>query len=133
MVAQMRKDHRAGPTILLVEDDEVNRKLLRQLLEDYGHRIFEAADGLDALKIAKREIPLLILMDVDLPGLDGIGITRRVREDAALRETFILMITAFDTKEVRAAAFDAGCNEFLAKPLDINKLKTLLSSVLHKQ
>jgi two-component system cell cycle response regulator DivK len=132
MVAIMRKNRRDSPTILLVEDDEINRRLLHQLLQSYGYRILEAADGLVALRIAKREVPALILMDVDLPGLDGIGITRRIREDEALRDTFIFIITAFDTPEVRAAAFDAGCNEFLAKPLDVGKLKTLLAVLLEK-
>jgi CheY-like chemotaxis protein len=126
----MKDNRQARPTIMLAEDDEISRALLRQLLKNSGYRIIEAIDGLEALKVAMRERPTLILMDVDLPGLDGIGITRRIREDAALRNTFIVMVTAFDTPEIRAAAFDAGCNEYLVKPLDATRLKTLLTSVL---
>lgn len=126
----MKDNRQASPTIMLVEDDEISRTLLHQLLQNGGYRIIEADDGLDALKVAMRERPALILMDVDLPGLDGIGITRRIREDAALRNTFIVMVTAFDTPEIREAAFDAGCNEYFVKPLDATKLKTLLTSVL---
>jgi len=126
----MKDNRQASPTIMLVEDDEINRTLLHQLLQDSGYRIIEAVDGLKALKVAMRERPTLILMDVDLPGLDGIGITRRIREDAALCNTLIVMVTAFDTPEIREAAFDAGCNEYLVKPLDAAKLKTFLTAVL---
>jgi CheY-like chemotaxis protein len=130
MTTMMKDTPQASPTIMLVEDDEISRTLLHQLLQNSGYRIIEAIDGLEALKIAMRERPTLILMDVDLPGLDGIGITRRIREDAALRNTLIIMVTAFDTPEIRAAAFDAGCNEYLVKPLDANRLKALLTSIL---
>jgi CheY-like chemotaxis protein len=126
----MKDNRQARLTIMLVEDDEISRTLLHQLLQNSGYRIIEADDGLDALKVAMRERPALILMDVDLPGLDGIGITRRIREDAALRNTFIVMVTAFDTPEIREAAFDAGCDEYLVKPLDATKLKALLTSIL---
>ena len=126
----MKDNPQASPTIMLVEDDEISRTLLHQLLKNSGYRIIEAVDGLEALKVAMRERPTLILMDVDLPGLDGIGITRRIREDAALRKTLIVMVTAFDTPEIRTAAFDAGCNEYLVKPLDATRLKALLSSIL---
>jgi two-component system cell cycle response regulator DivK len=126
----MKDNRQVSPTIMLVEDDEISRTLLHQLLQNSGYRIIEAADGLEALKVAMREHPTLILMDVDLPGLDGIGITRRIREDPALRNTLIVMVTAFDTQEIREAAFDAGCNEYLVKPLDAAKLKMLLTSVL---
>lgn len=129
----MKANRQYSPTIMLVEDDEISRTLLHQLLKKSGYRIIEAVDGLEALKIAMRERPTLILMDVDLPGLDGIGITRRIREDAALRNTLIVMVTAFDTPEIREAAFDAGCNEYLVKPLDATKLKALLTSVLLKK
>jgi two-component system cell cycle response regulator DivK len=129
----MRKNRRDDSTILLVEDDELNRKLLHQLLQSRGYRVVEAVNGLVALELARRERPALILMDIDLPGLDGIGITRRIREDATLRQSPIFMVTAFDTPEIRAAAFDAGCNEYLVKPLDADKLETLLKSALHEK
>jgi CheY-like chemotaxis protein len=129
----MKANRQSSPTIMLVEDDEISRTLLHQLLKKSGYRIIEATDGLEALKIAMRERPTLILMDVDLPGLDGIGITRRIREDAALRNTLIVMVTAFDSPEIRDAAFDAGCNEYLVKPLNATQLKALLTSVLLKK
>ena len=125
----MEKNHQAGSTIMLVEDDEINRSMLRQLLQNSGYRVVEAANGTDALEVARREHPNVILMDIDLPGLDGIGATRRIREQAELREIPIVITTAFDTPALRAAAEDAGCNEFLAKPLDTAKLRTLISSL----
>jgi len=124
----MEKDREAGSTIMLVEDDEINRAMLRQLLQKSGYRVVEAGNGPDALEVASREHPLLILMDLDLPGLDGIGATRRIREQAELREIPIVMTTAFDTPAIREAAYDAGCNEFLVKPLDSTKLKELIGS-----
>lgn len=122
------KNRQAGSTIMLVEDDELNRSLLRQLLQNSGYRVVEAGSGPEALEVARREHPLVILMDLDLPRLDGIGATRRIREQAELREIPIVMTTAFDTPEIREAAYDAGCNEFLVKPLDATKLKTLINS-----
>jgi CheY-like chemotaxis protein len=133
MTTIMKDNRQISPTVMLVEDDDISRTLLHQLLQNSGYRIIEAVDGLEALKVAMRERPALILMDVDLPGLDGIGITRRIREDAALRNTLIVMVTAFDAPEIREAAFDAGCNEYLIKPLDATKLKALLTSVLLKK
>ena len=124
----MEKNRQAGSTIMLVEDDELNRTMLRQLLQNSGYRVVEAGNGPEALEVARREHPIVILMDLDLPGLDGIGATRRIREQAELREIPILMTTAFDTPEIREAAYDAGCNEFLVKPLDPTKLKKLISS-----
>lgn len=124
----MEKNRQAGSTIMLVEDDELNRAMLRQLLQNCGYRVVEAGSGPEALEVASREHPIIILMDLDLPGLDGIGATRRIREQAELREIPILMTTAFDTPEIREAAYDAGCNEFLVKPLDPTKLKKLISS-----
>lgn len=126
----MKKKRQANPTILLVEDDEINRQLLHKLLQNRGYRVLDAVNGLVALEVARRERPALILMDIDLPGLDGIGITRRVREDETLSDTLIYMVTAFDTPEIRAAAFDAGCNEYLVKPLDAETLETLLKAAL---
>ena len=124
----MEKNRQAGSTIMLVEDDEINRSMLRQLLQNSGYRVVEAGNGPEALEVARREHPIVILMDLDLPELDGIGATRRIRENAELREIPIVMTTALDTPELRAAAHDAGCNEFLAKPLDTTKLKKLISS-----
>lgn len=124
----MENNRQAGSTIMLVEDDELNRTMLRQLLQNSGYRVVEAGNGAEALEVASREHPIIILMDLDLPGLDGIGATRRIREQAELREIPILMTTAFDTPEIREAAYDAGCNEFLVKPLDPTKLKKLISS-----
>ena len=124
----MSNNHQAGSTIMLVEDDDLSRSLLRQLLQKSGYRVVEAGNGPEAIEVARREHPIVILMDLDLPRLDGIGATRRIREQADLREIPIVMTTAFDAPAIRAAAYDAGCNEYLVKPLDATKLKTLISS-----
>jgi CheY-like chemotaxis protein len=124
----MRNNRQAGSTIMLVDDDDLNRSVLRQLLQNSGYRVVEAGNGPEALEVARREHPIVILMDLDLPGLDGIGATRRIREQVELRKIPIVMTTAFDTPAIRAAAYDAGCNEYLVKPLDATTLKKLISS-----
>jgi CheY-like chemotaxis protein len=126
----MEKNLHGGSTIMLVEDDELNRAMLRQMLQKSGYRVVEAGNGPEALEVARREHPIVILMDLDLPGLDGIGATRRIREQAESREIPIVMTTAFDTPAIREAAYDAGCNEFLVKPLDTTKLKEIIGSFL---
>ena len=125
----MKHNRQINSTIMLVEDDDLNRSLLRQLLQTSGYRVVEAGNGPDALKVARREHPKLILMDLNLPGLDGIGAPRRIREQAELRKIPIVITTAFDAPGIREAAFDAGCNEYLIKPLDAAKLKTLIKSL----
>src|SRR2546421_2839062 len=99
----MRKNRRDDSTILLVEDDDLNRKLLHQLLQSRGYRVIEAVNGLVALELAKRERPALILMDIDLPGLDGIGLTPPIREDAALRRPPIFLGQAFTSPKIPPA------------------------------
>ena len=110
------------PTILVVEDHDDTREILRLLLEMWGCRVVEACNGLEAVETAARERPELILMDGSLPFLDGLGATRRIRENG-FPEVKILALDGWGTPSYHAAALAAGCDDSLKKPLDFDRLR----------
>ena len=113
-------------TILIVEDHDDTRELLRTLYEMWGCRVVEACNGLEAVDAASREHPVLILMDGNLPFLDGLGATRRIRENRLLDDVRIVALTGWGSASYATAAFDAGCNDCLQKPFDLQRLKDCL-------
>ncbi len=117
-------------TILIVEDYEETSLDMRLALEDHGYRILEAADGARAVEMAERERPDIILMDLQLPGLDGLEATRRIRQHPELRDTVIVAVTAHNDQDHRSRALDAGCNAFVTKPIDFDWLTDLLKNLL---
>ena len=112
--------------VLIVDDDQFIRKLIKTTLEDVsGFELREAADGLEALDAAARDRPALVFLDVDMPRMDGIETCRRLREQAANRETTIVMLTAAHGDAVEREAEAAGADLFLTKPfspLDLLRL-----------
>ncbi len=126
--------HRKQKTsILLVEDFEDARFVLKQLLELRGYHVVEAIDGQQAVEVALHERPSLILMDLSLPVLDGLSATRQIREHAELRDVPIVAISTFHTKQHRADVLAAGCDKYLSKPIDIDKLETLIIDLLRSR
>jgi two-component system cell cycle response regulator DivK len=121
-----------GNTILVVDDLDEGRCLVCHWLRMHGYRAIEAVNGQEAVEIALRERPSLILMDISMPQLDGFGAMRRIRADEQLRDVPIVAVSAYDKMELYGAALDAGCNEFVPKPLDPEKLTNLLSRLLPK-
>jgi len=117
-------------TILIVEDYEDTSLAMRLALEDHGYRILEAADGARAVELAERERPDIILMDLQLPTLDGLEATRRIRRHPELRDTIIVAVTAHNDPENRSRALEAGCNAFVTKPIEFNWLTDLLKNLL---
>lgn len=115
---------------MVVEDYDDTRLLLRQVLETKGYRVLEAINGQQAVDIAERDHPDLILMDLDLPILDGIAATQRIRQHAELTRVPIVAITAYPMSYTRVKAFAKGCDEYMAKPIDLNELTELLSRYL---
>jgi CheY-like chemotaxis protein len=111
--------------ILIVEDMELNRDLLEQLLED-DYDIVTAADGAAAIDVAAREKPDLILMDLSLPVLDGWEATRRMRSDAALKHIPIIALTAHALRDDQEKALTGGCDGYLSKPIDEDRLFELI-------
>ena len=120
----------ARPRVLVVEDFADTRSMLRQVLELKGYRVVEAANGWEAVETARRERPRLILLDLNLPVLDGITVADILRGDEELQEVMIVAMTAYDSADSRADAADAGCNEYLAKPIDVAQLEKLLIRLL---
>jgi two-component system cell cycle response regulator DivK len=120
----------AGELILIVEDNEKNRKLVRKVLERKGYRTFEVETGEEAVEVAKVQPPDLILMDYQLPGIDGIETFRRIRADVSIRRMPIVAVTASampeDIARMREAGFD-GCE---TKPIDVKALMATIESLL---
>ena len=127
---------REGQTItpkflILVVDDSVDNVAVISLdLQQQGYRVVTANDGEDAVAVAMQMLPNLILMDINLPTLDGLGATRRIRESEALREVPIVAITAFGTEGFQRAAYDAGISGYLTKPIDFDRMHLLIARLL---
>ena len=121
-----------GVTVLLVEDTEDNRFMMRRLLEISGYRVVEATNGDEAVKLAEAEQPGLILMDLSLPIIDGLAATRLIRKLPKLAKTPIIAVSAHDTSDFLTEALQAGCNSYITKPIDFNELEQLIVRELGK-
>ncbi len=113
------------PKVLIVEDHDDTREMLRTMLTLWGCQVFEASNGLEAVELADREQPELILMDGSLPFLDGLQATRRIRENG-LDEVLIVALNGWGTPSYNLAALAAGCDDCLTKPIDFERLRGFL-------
>lgn len=120
----------AQSTVLVVEDFEDNRILMRRLLEMVGFDVLEATNGEEAVLIAKRERPDLVLMDLSLPLLDGLAATRQIRKCDGLGKIPIVAVSAHDTTDFHTEALAAGCNDYVTKPIDFDQLESIIKSLL---
>ncbi|MBC8023425.1 MAG: response regulator [Burkholderiales bacterium] len=107
-------------TILVVEDNERNRKLLRTILRFRGFEVVECDDGAPALELARKHKPSLILMDIQLPTMDGITALGQLRADAATRDIPVVAVTASVTPNERETVMAAGFNAYIGKPIDVD-------------
>lgn len=105
-------------TVLLVEDNELNRDMLVRRLKRAGLRVVTAGDGEEALRVMAEEHPAVVLMDMNLPVMDGWTACRRAREDERLRDIPIIALTAHAMENDRRSALAAGCNDYATKPID---------------
>ncbi len=119
--------------ILVVDDNPVNLKLLRILLTGEGFDIQTASDGEEALSIIPSFCPDLILMDVQLPGVDGLTLTRKLKSDPASKDIVIIVVTSFAIKGDRERALQAGCDDYMTKPIDTIELPLRISKFLSKE
>lgn len=117
-------------TVLLVEDTEDNRFMMKRLLEMAGYEVVEAMNGEEAVKLAKAESPQLILMDLSLPLIDGLAATRLIRKLPHLQATPIIAVSAHDSSDFQSEAMEAGCNSYVTKPIDFNELEQLIQQLL---
>ena len=120
-------------TVLLVEDTEDNRFMMRRLLEMTGYRVVEAMNGEEAVRLAEQETPQLILMDLSLPVIDGLAATRLIRQLPQLASTPIIAVSAHDTSDFQSEAIKAGCNSYVTKPIDFSELETLIGQLVKPQ
>ena len=118
------------PTILVVEDFADTRLLMKVWLQKKGYRIVEATDGGTALEVALRESPDLIIMDVEMPGVDGLTATRNMREHESLRHVPIITVSAYSADQYRGAALAAGSNDYVSTPFEPEALEKLIEDYL---
>lgn len=104
--------------ILVIEDHEENRRLLRDLLSSVGYEFIEAVTGEEGLASAEKDVPDLILMDIQLPGLDGYEVTRRIKANPALRHIPVIAVTSYALSGDEIKALEAGCDSYVTKPFD---------------
>ncbi len=123
-------DTGAGKTVLIVEDNELNMKLFHDLVEAQGYQALQTTDGMEALKLARSHQPDLILMDIQLPQVSGLEVTKWLKDDEALRHIPVIAVTAFamkgDEEKIRAG----GCEDYIAKPIAVNDFLETLKSYL---
>ena len=116
--------------ILLVEDNEMNRDMLSRRLERKGYEVVIAVDGQQAIDLAAREKPDLILMDMSLPVIDGWEATRRLKADAQTKQIPIIALTAHAMPEDERKAREAGCNDYDTKPVELPRLLEKMAALL---
>ena len=117
-------------TVIVVDDCEDIRQVLRLVLEGRGYRVLEAENGQVAVELAKRKCPDLILMDLNMPVLDGLAATRLLRGLDGLCRVPVIAVSAYPKECCQADAFAAGCDEYISKPVDFEELNHLLNSLL---
>lgn len=105
--------------ILIVEDNELNLKLFRDLLDAHGYETYETKDGMEVLNLARNVRPDLILMDIQLPEISGLDITRRLKADAEVKDIPVIAVTAFAMKDDEEMILSAGCEAYMSKPISI--------------
>lgn len=116
------------PTILVVDDFDDTRWLLRTWLERRGFRVIEAENGNEAVLEAQNQSPDLIIMDLEMPELDGLSATRQIRGDAKLADVPIVAVSAYGAEQFRGLALQAGCNEYVSTPFEPAELERLIRS-----
>src|SRR3981189_1562826 len=122
-LGMIKRDHRspqpAPKTVLIVEDNELNMKLVNDLLEAHGYYTLQTKDGVEALRMAPAPRPDLLLMEIQLPEVSGLEVAKGFKEDAELRSIPIIAVTAFAMKGDEQKIRDGGCESYIAKPISV--------------
>ena len=116
--------------ILVVEDNDRNRKLLRVLLRAKGYEVIEAANAEETMNYLEIQKPDLILMDIQLPNTDGLALTRKIRSEVKTAHLPIIAVTAYAMKGDRERILEAGCDAYVSKPIDTHQLSLLIADIL---
>ncbi len=118
--------------VLLIEDNEQNRYLTTFLLEKSGYEVVSAVDGAEGIELAARVLPRVILLDIQLPTMDGYAVARALRDNPALRDTPIVAVTSYAMAGDKEKALAAGCNGYIEKPIDPETFVAQMESYMEK-
>jgi len=118
-------------TVLIVEDNELNMKLFHDLLEAHGYHTVGTRNGIEALELARKHRPDLIIMDMEMPQLDGLSATRRIRQQAKHSHVPIVAVSAYGADQFRALALEAGCDEYVSTPFEPKALEGIIRELMH--
>ncbi len=116
--------------ILVVEDNQMNLELVTDILEARGYNVVQATSGNEALELANAEQPDLILMDIQLPEMDGLEVTRQLKRNVSTRDIDVIALTAYAMRDDEAKARDAGCSGYIAKPINTREFAKVIESYL---
>ena len=119
--------------ILIVEDNDLNLKLFRDLLEANGYTTFETREGIEAVAMTRNVQPDLIIMDIQLPEISGLDVTRKIKADPSMRHIPVIAVTAFAMKDDEDKIMRAGCEAYLSKPIAIDDFLTTIRRFLEPE
>jgi CheY-like chemotaxis protein len=123
----------AGEAILIVDDNAANLKLMRVLMTGEGYAVWTAVDADTALDVLKQHKPQVILMDIQLPGMNGLELTRRIKADPETRDIAIVAVTAYAMTTDEQKAREAGCDAYISKPIDTRSLPSIVRGLIRPQ
>ena len=132
MSRDLQKQNQPQPTILVVDDFEDTRLLLRTWLRKKGYRVVEAENGNEAIAKAREIEPDLIIMDVEMPELDGLSATRKIRTLKDAGTLPIIVVSAYGADQFREQALAAGCNEYVSTPFEPDELENLIHTLIQQ-
>lgn len=118
--------------VMVVEDNEKNRKLMRVVLKAKGYNIIEAATGEEALNLLKNQKPDIILMDIQLPGIDGLTLIKQIKASVITKDIPIIAVTAYAMKGDEQKILDTGCNAYVSKPINTQELPLIVEKYIKK-
>lgn len=129
--SRLSSSHKISPraTILFADDDADTCEMMKTLLAFDGYEVVTAADGREAIDLARRSFPQLILLDLELPYLNGISVAKTLKRDPVFGTVPIVMVSGHNPSKFEQAALDAGCDAYLFKPLDFSRIQELLDRI----
>jgi two-component system cell cycle response regulator DivK len=123
----------AGKTILIVEDNELNLKLFRDLLQTQGFSVIDTKDGMEAIVLAKQYKPDLILMDIQLHGVSGFDVIKKIKAEDTMKNIPIVAVTAFAMKDDKERILESGCEAYIAKPISIEPFLQVIENFIEQK
>jgi len=130
LVLARNRESAMSKTVMIVEDNELNMKLFHDLLEAHGYQTLQSRNGFDAMEIARADRPDLILMDIQLPEVSGLEVTKWLKEDDDLKSIPVIAVTAFAMKGDEERIRQGGCEAYISKPISVAKFLETVRSYL---